>query len=136
MLSTKLKESINILNKLIEITQEDIQNIKIANHDAVFSNTIPKEEYAKKFSTLKSEIDSILISRNKPLEEIFEKDEEELFEEFKEKLQEFHSLHKRFSKLAISVANFYNTLMEEIKKETKVSYNETVNFDSKLQLKA
>jgi predicted nuclease with TOPRIM domain len=136
MLKNKLISSINVLDQLIDITEKDIQNIKIANHEAIFSQISKKEELAKKFSMLKNEIDEILVARNKPLEEIFEEDEKELFEEFKTKLQEFHKLHKHFAKLAISVTNFYNTLMQEIKKETKISYNETANFDSKLKIKA
>jgi len=136
MLTHKLNQIIDTLDKLIKITDEDIKNIKKANHEAVFSNTTPKEKLAGKFYELKNEIDLILVKRNKPIEEIFDSNEEKLFDEFREKLNIFHQKHRHFSRLALSVANFYNTLLLKIKQEKQISYNETATFDSKLQLKA
>ncbi|QCI28915.1 hypothetical protein [Caminibacter pacificus] len=137
MLTQKLNDIINVLNQLIEMTTQDIENIKAANHEKVFANTAKKEELAVKFSNLKSEIDNILVSRNKPIEEIFSKEEEILFDEFRNKLSEFHTLHKKFSKLALSVANFYNALMKEIKQESpKIDYKDSQLPKSFLKLKA
>jgi methionyl-tRNA formyltransferase len=137
MLKQTLQQTIKTLNSLIDITKEDIKNIKEANHNAVFANMQTKEDLAIKFSELKSKIDSILVARNKPLEEIFTKEEEQLFDEFRNKLFEFHSLHKRYSKLALSVANFYNTLWQQItQREGPVTYEKSTYSDSKLQLKA
>jgi 23S rRNA maturation-related 3'-5' exoribonuclease YhaM len=129
MLIEKLNQINSTLDKLIDLTNEDINAIKNAKHEIVFSNTKPKEELAKKFSILKSEIDSILVSRNKPIESIFSPLEEKLFDEFRTKLNTFYSLHKRFSKLALSVANFYNTLINEIKNEKPITY-ENKNFSN------
>jgi predicted nuclease with TOPRIM domain len=117
------------------LTYEDIEAIKSANHEAVFSNTSKKEELAKTFFNLKSEIDSILVSRNKPIEEIFSTEEEILFDEFREKLNNFYTLHKRYSKLALSVANFYNTLMNELKNEKPITYKNDNFSNSNLSLK-
>ena len=64
MLINTLKETINTLDKLLSITLEDIENIKLAKHEEVFKNTKIKENLAYKFSELKSQIDTILISRN------------------------------------------------------------------------
>ncbi|EDM23546.1 hypothetical protein FE773_02670 [Caminibacter mediatlanticus TB-2] len=137
MLLTKIKEAIKVLEELIFLTKEDIKNIKIANHDAVFSNTLKKEEFAQKFYRLKNDIDNILINRNKPIEEIFSKEEEIAFNDFREKLNEFYSLHKHFSKLALSVANFYNTLVSKIKNEKQIDYSQKNScFDAKIHLKA
>jgi hypothetical protein len=136
MLAQKITEATKTLNELIKITQEDIRNIKIANHDAVFSNTLKKEELAEKFYRLKTDIDTILVQRNKPIDKIFTQEEEKLFDEFREKLNEFHKLHKHFSRLAISVANFYNALASQLKEESQIDYKTKASFSSKLQLKA
>jgi len=136
MLTQKLNQTILVLEELINITQEDIKNIKQAKHEEVFKNTKPKEELAQKFSILKSEIDKILVSRNRPIEEIFSKEEEILFNNFREKLNEFYDKHKHFSRLALSVANFYNALLNQIKQEEQISYTEKANFNSNLSLKA
>ncbi len=136
MLIQKLNQTIAILNELIKITDEDIKNIKQAKHEEVFKNTKLKEELAKNFSVLKSEIDSILVARNRPIESIFSPEEEILFNEFKEKLNIFYKKHKLFSRLALSVANFYNTLVNKIKQEEQISYTEKANFNSNLSLRA
>ncbi len=136
MLIQKLKNIINILNELTILTENDIQNIKQANHEAVFSNTTKKENLSMEFYRLKNKIDKILVERNKPLEEIFSKEEEILFDEFREKLNLFYEKHKKFSKLAISVANFYNALCNTIQDSSQISYNEHANFNSKLKIKA
>ena len=123
MLIKTLQETISTLDKLISITLEDIENIKQAKHEEVFKNTKAKENLASKFSELKSQIDNILVSRNKPLEEIFTPEEEKLFNLFREKLFEFNKEHKRFARLAFSVANFYNTLLNKIQNNEKVDYS-------------
>jgi 23S rRNA maturation-related 3'-5' exoribonuclease YhaM len=136
MLIEKLQQINTTLDRLISVTNEDIVAIKNAKHEIVFSHTEIKEELARKFSALKSEIDSILVSRNKPLEEIFSPDEEKLFDTFREKLNQFYNLHKKFSKLALSVANFYNALMNELKNEKPITYSNENFSNSNLTLKA
>jgi hypothetical protein len=136
MLIKTLNQTLKVLNELIALTNEDINNIKLAEHEKVFANTEKKEKLALEFSQLKSEIDAILVSRNKPLEEIFSEEEEKLFNEFREKLFEFNTLHKRFSKLALSVANFYNTLLNQIHHGESINYKNESFKNSNLQLKA
>jgi len=135
MLIKTLNRTIEVLDNLISLTKEDIKNIKEAKHEKVFSNTQQKEKLANEFYNLKNEIDIILSSRNVPIDKLFSKEEEELFNIFKTKLFEFNSLHKRFSKLALSVANFYNTLINKIHQGETVNYNEKFS-SSHLQIKA
>jgi len=136
MLTEKLNTINIVLENLINITINDTNAIKEANHEVIFENMYTKEELANKFTSLKSEIDSILVARNKPLEEIFTPEEEKLFDEFREKLNQFHTLHKKFSKLALSVANFYNVLINEIKNEKPLTYKNDNYSQSNLTLKA
>lgn len=135
MLINKINEINTVLDKLISITHQDLNAIKNADHETLFSHTKQKEELARKFSNLKSEIDSILVSRNRPIEEIFSPEEEKLFDNFRNKLNEFNNIHKRFSKLALSVANFYNTLIKEIKNEKPITYDNKNYSNSNLNLK-
>ena len=136
MLIQKLKQINNVLLNLIKITKEDIEFIKNAKHNELFNNISQKEELAKEFSILKSEIDQILVSRNKPIEDIFTKEEEEEFEKFKNLLNKFYSLHKHFSKLSFVVANFYNVLLDKIKRKEKITYDNDFIPNSQLKLKA
>jgi len=136
MLLNQLQTANQILDKLIEITNNDIANIKEAHHKEVFDNIQIKENLAIKFQNTKNEIDNILSSRNKPLEEIFNIEEEQEFEKFKTLLNEFNKQHKLFSKLSFSVTNFYNTLLNKINNKKQITYEKEVVSNSKLRIKA
>ncbi len=136
MLLEKLNKINNILNSLITLTQEDIKNIKEANHNEVFKNIPIKENLANEFQKLKNEIDSILLSRNKPIEEIFSKEEEKEFEKFKDLLEKFYKEHKLFAKLSFSVTNFYNALLSKIKNKKQITYDKDDIQNSFMKLKA
>ena len=135
MLTSKLNQINQILDNLIKLTKEDINLIKEAKHEELFSHISLKENLAKEFSRLKSEIDSILASRNRPIEEIFSPEEEVLFNEFRNKLNEFNTLHKHFSRLSIVVNNFYTTLLNKIKNKQTITYDKDYTPNS-LKLKA
>jgi len=115
-----LKQTLNSINetldKLNEITLKDIKDIKQANHEALFERNSQKEELIKQFNILKSEIDTILVNRNQtmPIEEILNEEESILLDTFKEKLNIFYENHKKFSKMALLVANFYNNLLQKV----------------------
>jgi len=136
MLLKKLNEINLVLKELIFITIEDIENIKEAKHEKVFKNISKKEELAKRFEKLKSEIDSILVSRNKPIEEIFSNEEEIEFENFKNNLNEFYKHHKHFARLSMTVHNFYENLLNKIKNKKQITYDKKCNPNPYLKLKA
>ena len=136
MLLKKLNEINIILKELILMTIEDIENIKEAKHEKVFANISKKENMAIKFEKMKSEIDNILISRNKPIEEIFSIEEEREFEKFKKNLNEFYNYHKHFSRLSMTVNNFYTNLLNKIKDKKQITYDKECNPNPHLKLKA
>ena len=140
-----LKQSLISINKtldnLINITKQDIEDIKIANHESLFQRNELKEQYLKDFTHQKSQIDSILVKRSESgldLNELINPEEDKLLSEFKQKLQEFYEIHKKFSKMALLVTNFYNNLMHKINgEEVDIGYkmNKT-NHYSIFSLKA
>ena len=140
-----LKQSLISINKtldnLINITKQDIEDIKIANHEALFQRNSLKEQYLKDFTNQKSQIDSILVKRSESgldLENLINSEEDKLLSEFKQKLQEFYTIHKKFSKMALLITNFYNNLMHKINgEEVDIGYkmNKTSHY-SNFSLKA
>jgi len=136
MLLEKLNQINEVLLNLINITEDDIKHIKQANHNGVFANISKKESLANKFQYLKSEIDSILVSRNRPVNEIFSNDEEKEFEKFKQLLNEFNTKHQLFAKLSFSVTNFYNTLYEKITNKKKITYDKNDIQNPFMRIKA
>ena len=136
MLIKKLHQINDVLSNLIKITKEDIEFIKNAKHNELFNNIPQKEDLSKQFAKLKNEIDKILLSRNKPIEEIFTKEEKKEFEKFKTLLNDFYEIHKYFAKLSFVVANFYNVLTDKIKNKEKITYENDSIPKSQLKLKA
>ena len=111
MLKQILISTNNNLSKLIDITTQDIEDIKEANHEALFERNQSKEKIVQEFIAQKNQIDTILLKRSESgstLENMLNSEESNLFDEFKAKLQEFYEVHKRFSKMALLVTNFYN----------------------------
>ncbi len=136
MLLKKINQINDVLSKLISITKNDIEYIKKAEHNKLFQNISKKERLAEQFSNLKNEIDAILAGRNKPIEEIFDKNEAKEFELFKHSLSEFNQLHKFFAKLSFSVTNFYNILLDKIKNKEHITYDKDSLPSSILTIKA
>ena len=114
------------LDRLIEITKEDIEDIKQANHEPLFQRNKEKEELITKFSELKSQIDSILVKRSESgldIKDLISPEEDKLLDEFRTKLKLFYDIHKKFAKMAFSVTHFYNNLMNRInQKEPDIGY--------------
>ena len=122
--------SINkVLDNLITITKQDIEDIKLAVHTPLFERNREKDKLVAQFSTLKSQIDSILVERNKQgieLDDMLNSEESELLDIFREKLKEFYTIHKKFAKMALVVTNFYNNLVNKINgNEVDIGYKVT-----------
>ena len=120
MLKQSLISINNDLDNLIDITKKDIEDIKIANHEFLFQRNELKEQYLKDFTHQKAQIDSILVKRSESgldISQLINPEEDKLLGEFKQKLQEFYEIHKKFSKMALLVTNFYNNLMRKINGE-------------------
>ena len=117
MLQQTLISINNTLDKLIHITQKDIDDIKEAKHTELFNRNIQKEELVAQFTKQKSQIDSILVKRSESgmeLSKLINPQEDKLLGEFKDKLEQFYNLHKKFSQMALLVTNFYNNLLHKI----------------------
>jgi len=114
MLVNMLQSTNQLLDNLIEITSKDIDDIKKANHQALFERNYQKEELVKRFVELKNGIDSTLAERNRNGMPLINPNEEPLLDEFKEKLQKFYTLHKKFAKMAFTVTHFYNNLVHKV----------------------
>ena len=143
-----LKQTLISINKtldnLIEITKKDIADIKKAHHESLFERNEQKEQLVEQFTNLKSQIDSILVQRNQSgieLENMFNDEESKLLDDFRNKLQEFYTIHKKFSKMALTITNFYRNLVHKVTgSEIDIGYqmtnNGTSNSYSNFSLKA
>jgi F0F1-type ATP synthase alpha subunit len=140
MLKQTLISINSVIDTLIEITLQDIDDIKKANHDALFDRNIDKYKIISEFTTLKKEIDSILVKRSESgldISQMLSPEEDKLLSEFKEKLSLFMQVHKKFSKLLFTITNFYNNLVNKVTEaEVDIGYQMKSNsYQSNFSLK-
>ncbi len=119
MLKHYLKAIIKDIDNLIELTKEDIEEIKQANHEKIFNSSKIKDEIIASFENKKSIIDAELIkisnqNPQKDLSEILDEETKEMLSEMREKLFELKKINKEYAQMVIAVSEFYNSLLDEI----------------------
>jgi len=119
MLSIQLQNAIKDLDKLIELSNQDIADIKEANHSPQFERIALKEEKIKSFEQKKSMIDyeiSKLMTSNPQasLVDLLDNEQHQLLELLKSKLSTLREVNQQYAKMVLSVGAFYNTLLEKI----------------------
>lgn len=117
MLKQRLDEVNAILTKLIELTQEDIENIKIAKHDTVASSVEEKTSLSLNLVLLKK-LDSALVELNnsstKGLSELLDEEDKQKLDELKKNLQTLHTTNKEYAKFVLIVKDFLDGLVNKM----------------------
>ncbi|XAK36352.1 flagellar protein FlgN [Campylobacter coli] len=118
MLKQRLDEVNAILTKLIELTQEDIENIKIAKHDTVASSIEEKNKLIAEFSAAKKRLDSALVELNnsstKGLSELLDEEDKQKLDLLKKNLQTLHTTNKEYAKFVLIVKDFLDGLVNKM----------------------
>ena len=119
MLSHYLDKALNDLEQLTQLTQTDIDDIKLAKHEVIFDRSKIKEELISSFQNKKAMIDneiSKLMEAHPDLgiENLLSEDDRGKLESLKEHLLELKTLNKRYAKLVLTVSEFYNSLLERM----------------------
>lgn len=118
MLKQKLDEVNAILTKLIELTQEDIENIKIAKHETVASSVEEKNKLIAEFSAAKKRLDSALVELNnsstKGLSELLDEEDKQKLDLLKKNLQTLHTTNKEYAKFVLIVKDFLDGLVNKM----------------------
>ncbi|ECH4929064.1 flagellar protein FlgN [Campylobacter coli] len=118
MLKQRLDEVNAILTKLIELTQEDMENIKIAKHDTVASSVEEKNKLISEFSAAKKKLDSALVELNnsstKGLSELLDEEDKQKLDELKKNLQTLHTTNKEYAKFVLIVKDFLDGLVNKM----------------------
>ncbi|HEB7537622.1 TPA: flagellar export chaperone FlgN [Campylobacter coli] len=118
MLKQRLDEVNTILTKLIELTQEDIENIKIAKHDTVALSVEEKNKLIAEFSAAKKRLDSALVELNnsstKGLSELLDEEDKQKLDLLKKNLQTLHTTNKEYAKFVLIVKDFLDGLVNKM----------------------
>lgn len=128
MLTHYLQQANEILSNLIETTRNDIEDIKGAKHDNIFSRTKTKEELVKSFENHKSLIDNEIAkmaqaSAGASLDTILDNEQQALLDEMREQLKSLQKENKHFATMVIAVSEFYSSLINRLIPTEQVGYD-------------
>ncbi len=117
MLMHYLGCAIGDIEQLIEQTHKDIDAIKIAKHDDIFERTQVKNQLIHSFEAHKVALDNELRKcleekKGSSLEELLDPEQKALLTHMKSRLLELRSCNRIYAKYAISISQFYTTLID------------------------
>jgi len=135
MLTHHLQNTLTDLEDLITMTESDIEDIKVAQHDPQFDRLAIKEEKIKSFEAKKAMIDheiSSLMSANPQTElpDLLTTEQHLLLDELKVKLSRLRDVNKEYAKLVVIVSNLYNTFLERLVPTEMQGYKKVPSKDA------
>ncbi|MBR7117816.1 MAG: hypothetical protein IKC84_00390 [Helicobacteraceae bacterium] len=119
MLIKFLGDAISNLEELIRISNLDMQDIKEANHDAIFQRLESKNNAIYMFDYNKNLVRDAMFklskeNPNKSIEEILDSETLVLIDKMREGLKTLREINKNYAKSVVAVYEFYNSLLENI----------------------
>ncbi len=119
MLNHYLETAIQDLKNIQKLIEDDVRDIKSANHDALFERSKIKEHAIVTFENKKALIDNEILNLSKKnpemeLQDILSQKQQELLDEMKQELLTLKEKNKYFAKLLLSVSEFYNSLYSKM----------------------
>ncbi|PHR57879.1 MAG: hypothetical protein COA44_05280 [Arcobacter sp.] len=119
MLSHHLKGAVSDLNELVKMSEQDILDIKDANHQPQFQRRKIKEDMISSFETKKAMIDHEISklmtnSPNTSLDKLLDENENSYLKNLKTSLAALRDVNKKYARMVLSVSSFYNTLLERL----------------------
>ncbi|AJC85917.1 flagellar export chaperone FlgN [Campylobacter sp. RM16704] len=116
MVKQYLDETNSILEKLINLTIEDIAQIQVANHQYVNKSIEDKTKLVSDFQIAKKNLDKALIDlsnqgNNKGLDELLDDEDKEKLALLKQNLNTLHQKNKEYAKLVLVIKDFYDNLL-------------------------
>ena len=128
MLTHYLQQANEILSNLIETTRNDIEDVKGAKHDNIFSRTKTKEELVRSFENHKSLIDNEIAkmaqeSGGVALDTILTSEQQSLLDDMREQLKTLQQENKHFATMVIAVSEFYSSLINRLIPTEQIGYD-------------
>jgi hypothetical protein len=119
MLRKYLESAVEDLDTLIQLTKDDIEDIKKAEHINIFDRVSKKEKLIVTFEAKKKMIDENITKKAKQnqgasLETILNDIEKNYLEKLKSRLLDLKKINRRYARLVVSVGTFYSSLLEKI----------------------
>ncbi|MBS4067777.1 MAG: hypothetical protein WC279_00950 [Sulfurimonas sp.] len=137
MLSYHLQGALGDLRDLVKITESDVEDIKVANHNPQFERLKIKEEKLKSFESKKAMIDheiSSLVSSNPGVElpKLLNEEQHTYLSELKVELSNLREVNRRYARMVLAVSNLYNTFLERLVPTEMQGYNKVASKESSI----
>lgn len=137
MLSYHLQGALSDLRDLIKITESDVEDIKLANHNPQFERLKLKEEKLKSFEAKKAMIDheiSSLVKLNPQLglNELLNEEQHGYLSELKVELANLKDANKKYARMVLAVSTLYNSFLERLVPTEMQGYNKVASKNSSI----
>ncbi len=137
MLSYHLQGALSDLRDLIKITESDVEDIKLANHNPQFERLKLKEEKLKSFEAKKAMIDHEIASLIKlhpqtALNDLLNEEQHGYLSELKVELAKLKDANKKYARMVLAVSTLYNSFLERLVPTEMQGYNKVASQDSKI----
>lgn len=128
MLVKFLNDAISNLEELIMISNLDMQDIKQANHNAIFERLESKNNAIAMFERNKDLARDAMLklsmeNPNKSIDELLDSDAVLLIDKMREGLKSLRDINKSYAKSVVAVYEFYNSLLESIVPSQRDGYS-------------
>ena len=128
MLHTFLSNATQNLQSLIDISILDMQDIREANHEAIFARLESKNALIDSFKSNKSNADAemqklLKAHPNKKIEDLLDEKAMNIIDEMRTNLVKLRTLNKNYARSVIAVREFYDSLVNSMIPSQKVGYS-------------
>ncbi len=127
MLGNELARALEELDRLIALTKEDIEDVKMARHERFFARHAQKEGAVAAFEKSKARIDKIISDMaakapQKELDAVLDASHKEALSRLRRGLETLKEQNRRLARLVVTVGEFYDSLYEAILPVEKEGY--------------
>ncbi len=141
LLHEHLENAISKLHLLITFTQEDIEDIKQAKHDSIFSRNNDKVCIIKEFEIAKNMIDKemLTLTQNNPhlsLTDILDEKSNLLLSNMRKTLENLKKINTHYARMAFAVSEFYTSITDKLIPREKADYKSRVEQSQLLKVQA
>lgn len=141
LLHEYLENAISKLHLLITFTQEDIEDIKQAKHDSIFSRNNDKVCIIKEFEIAKNMIDKemLTLTQNNPhlsLTDILDEKSNLLLSNMRKTLENLKKINTHYARMVFAVSEFYTSITDKLIPREKADYKSRVEQSQLLKVQA
>lgn len=138
-LHTYLQDAISKLHSLIDYTQSDIEDVKVANHEVVFERSILKASAIRDFELSKSMIDNemLRLTQNYPhlkLVDILDEKANTLLSDMRKTLEDLKRINTHYARMVFAVSEFYTSIADRLIPREKADYKSRVEQSQMLRV--